>query len=253
MNEPMNEIICYDDLISYIKLQLGAPIIRVNLTDNQFLTAIDNTLRYYRMYHYNGSERSIVSYQISQTDIDNKYLTLDKTINGIREVSISANGSMLGWHGITAVSFWDSFMTAAGGDSRYSVMSYMSLEQQLGDLRSVFNNKVVWNFSRVKYKLNIVTDWSKMVVGDYVIIECTKEVDPEEDPEVFNDTWFREMAVQQSKLIWGRVLGKFGNVSLPGGVVIDGAGMQGEAQAKIDELRAEIESKWQMPAMMILG
>jgi hypothetical protein len=61
------------------------------------------------------------------------------------------------------------------------------------------------------------------------------------------------MAVQQSKLIWGRVLGKFGNVSLPGGVVIDGAGMQGDAQAKIDELRAEIESKWQMPAMMILG
>jgi len=43
-------------LKEYIKRKLGAPVLEINVDDDQFDDRIDEALQYFREYHYDGSK-----------------------------------------------------------------------------------------------------------------------------------------------------------------------------------------------------
>ena len=57
-------------LINYGLRQLGAPVLEINLDDDQLHDAVDDTVQIYQERHYNGIERMYLKYKITQDDID---------------------------------------------------------------------------------------------------------------------------------------------------------------------------------------
>ena len=67
----------------WVLRKLGAPVIDINVSDEQVEDRIDEAIDYWRDYHYNGSQLVYLKHQLTQTDKDNGYITLPSTLLGI--------------------------------------------------------------------------------------------------------------------------------------------------------------------------
>ena len=63
-----------DTLKEYCLRRLGKPAIDINVEVDQIDDRIDDAFQYYRDYHYDASERLYKKYQITEADIQNKYI-----------------------------------------------------------------------------------------------------------------------------------------------------------------------------------
>jgi hypothetical protein len=70
----------------YCLRRLGAPVIDINVDDQQVEDRIDEALLYYRDYHYDGTERALVRHQITSTDVSNKYISIPEAIIGVTRI-----------------------------------------------------------------------------------------------------------------------------------------------------------------------
>jgi hypothetical protein len=60
-----------EQFTDYCLRKLGAPVVEINIDDDQVSDRIDEALQYYNEYHYDGVERIYLKHQVTQTDIDN--------------------------------------------------------------------------------------------------------------------------------------------------------------------------------------
>ena len=52
---------------------------------------IDDALEFYRDYHFDGTERTFLKHQVTQTDIDNEYIS-------VLQLTFKASSICLQWH-----------------------------------------------------------------------------------------------------------------------------------------------------------
>ena len=57
-------------LINYGLRQLGAPILQINVDDDQLHDLVDDTVQIYQERHYDGIERMYLKYKVTQEDLD---------------------------------------------------------------------------------------------------------------------------------------------------------------------------------------
>src|SRR5210317_323399 len=58
------------ELINYCKRQLGAPVLEINVADEQVEDLVDDALQYFQERHFDGVSQIFLKYQITQDDID---------------------------------------------------------------------------------------------------------------------------------------------------------------------------------------
>ena len=63
--------------------RLGKPVIEINVDEEQIDDRVDEALSYYQDYHFDGMEHVYYKHQVTQDDIDNKYITLPDNIIGV--------------------------------------------------------------------------------------------------------------------------------------------------------------------------
>ena len=63
--------------------RLGKPVIEINVDEDQVDDRVDEALDYYADYHFDAFEPTYYKHQVTQTDIDNKYVTLPDNIIGV--------------------------------------------------------------------------------------------------------------------------------------------------------------------------
>jgi hypothetical protein len=83
----------------WVLRKLGAPVIDINVSDEQIDDRIDEAVDFWRDYHYNGSQLVYMKHQITQADKTNGYVSLPETILGISGIfnmqsSISTGGGI---------------------------------------------------------------------------------------------------------------------------------------------------------------
>ena len=57
-------------LIDYCLRQLGAPVLEINVDDDQIDDLVDDAIQYFNERHYDGVEKMYLKYEITQGDID---------------------------------------------------------------------------------------------------------------------------------------------------------------------------------------
>ena len=58
------------ELIDYALRKLGAPVLEINVDDDQIDDAVDDTIQLFNERHYDGIERMYLKYELTQDDID---------------------------------------------------------------------------------------------------------------------------------------------------------------------------------------
>ena len=235
----------------YCLRRLGFPVIEINVDDDQVDDRIDDALRYYADYHFDGSQNIYYKHQVTQQDIANKYITLPENILGaVRIFSV----------GDPAVRSDDLFniryqialndlytLTSVSMVPYYMVMEHLALVQEM----LVGQQPIRYN--RHVNRLYVDMDWTTFNPGEYLLVEAYEVVDPANFADVWSDRWLMQYATALIKQQWGNNLKKFSGMALPGGVMFSGQLIYEEATAEIDKLEAEMISSYSLPVTHMIG
>ena len=239
--------------LDYCLRSLGAPVIEINVDEDQLDDRVDEALQFYQYYHDDAIEKVYLKHEITQTDIDNGYITTNDLITDVVRILPLRD----------AVSSTDMF------DIRYqmhlndiyslgflgSLTDYVMGQQWLALLDLVIDSddKHV-NFEKHKNRLEIFMDWSEEVeVGDNLIVECYRIIDPDTFTDVYNDYFLKRYCTALIKKQWGQNLIKFEGMVMPGGVTFNGRQLYDDAVAELEQLVEEARLNWEKPIDFMTG
>ena len=63
-------------LIDYCLRALGHPVIEINVDDDQIEDRVDEAIQFYQEFHSDAVVRNLLKHQVTQTDINNGYISL---------------------------------------------------------------------------------------------------------------------------------------------------------------------------------
>ena len=240
-------------LKDYSLRRLGYPVIDINVSDAQVEDAVDDALQFFAEYHFDGVETCYLKHQVTQTDIDNEYLSMDDIDSNVISVT-----KMFQFDVNTVNMFDVSYQLALndffGTFTTGSMVNYTISKQHLQMLEDLLDPEKNVRFSKVTNKLYGDFNWSEdLNVGDYLLIEAYRLLDPETYTEIYNDRLLKQYVTQLIKRQWGANLSKFGGVQLPGGVEFNGQRILEEAMQSIEKIEEEVQDKYELPPDFSVG
>jgi hypothetical protein len=163
----------------YCLRRLGWPVVDINIDDDQVEDRINDALEFFNLYHYNGTEKLFMKHQITQEDINRKWIYCPDTILFVIGVFpfTGANSSnmfdiryqmrlndLYNLHNFTSVSY----------------VHYEITMQHLRTLNLIFTGTPQFRFNSMQNRLFLDIDWDRDVqVGSYVIMECYRKINPD--------------------------------------------------------------------------
>ncbi len=238
------------DFKEYCLRKLGKPVIEINVDDDQIEDRIDEALKYYWDYHFDGTEKVYYKHQVTAEDITNKYITLPENVIGA--VRIFDIGNYMSVNNIFNIRYQIALNDLYTLTYQSMVPYYMAF-QHIQLLEQLLVGQQPIRFNRHTNKLYIDVDWTKIVEGYYVLVEAYQVVDPTEYTDVWSDRWLQRYATQLIKKQWGTNLTKFNGVQLPGGVTFNGEKIYNDAHEEIDKLEAEMINSYSLPVADMIG
>jgi len=236
---------------AYCLRKLGAPVIEINVDDDQVEDRIDECLRYYWDYHFDGSEKIYYKHQVTEQDRSNKYITLPENIIGAINV-FSIGDPMVRADDLFNIRYQIALndlytLTSVSMVPYYMVMEHLSLISEL------LVGKKPMRYSRHTNKCYIDMDWNSVKVGEFLLIEGYEVIDPELFYDVWADRWLQNYTAAKIKYQWGTNLTKFTGMSLPGGVQFNGMQIFSDAQREIATMEQEMISSFSLPVTHMIG
>jgi hypothetical protein len=240
-------------LIDYCMRSLGAPVVEINVDEDQVEDRIDEALQFYQHYHADAIEKVFLKHQITSDDITNGYISIPDLVTDVVRIfplrdSISGDSMFDAQY---QMHLNDVYSMGYMG----SLVEYSMAKQWLAllDILVDSNDKHI-SFDRHKNSLRIDMDWSKEVsVDDYIIVECYRILDPETYTDVYNDYFLKRYATALIKQQWGVNLSKFEGMVMPGGVTFNGRQILEDAKEEIDKLNEEVRLNWEQPVDFYTG
>jgi hypothetical protein len=235
----------------YILRRLGSPVIDINVDDEQIEDRIDDALLKYRDYHFDGMEHVYYPHQLTQTDISNRYISLPNDFVGVTRVfDINDSYGAMNMFNIR----YQLHLNELFNVSSVSIAPYVVAMRHIEFLEEVFVGKKPIRFNRNMNKLQIDMSWDDDTqVGQFVMIEGYREVNPEEYPDVWEEPWLKQYATQLVKRQWGEHLKLYEGMNLPGGITFNGQKIWDEAQEEIQRLEDTVINDYSLPVTDMIG
>ena len=242
------------NLIEYVKLQLGDQIIDIELDPSHYEAAYQKTIGTYRQRASNAYEES---YSFMELVKDVNIYTLPQEIVSVRQIFRRTFGDSTG----PFASNFDPFAQAslnvylmnfnvAGGLATYDFYSqYVELAGRM------FGAYMNYTFNPVTKKLQLIRN--PKGTGENVLL-WSYNLKPEfnllSDYQI--QQWIKDYMVAACKLIIGEAREKFGSIAGPqGGGTLNCTAMKAEAQtqmdAKIEELKNYVDAS--QPLTWVIG
>jgi hypothetical protein len=229
-----------EQLKQYALRALGAPVVQINVADEQLEDRLDEAIAYFQLYHYDGIERMYLKHLITQTDVNNQYVTLPDYVYGVKRVIPFRQGS-------SSQNLFDVQYQLRLNDlyelTNTSMVYYSMVMQHMAMLDQLLNGYPQFEFNRLGGKLYLEVNKTKMIVGDYMIVECYRALDPATNSKMWNEPWLKQYVEALFKKAWATNLKKYQGMQLPGGVTVDGQSMYLEATQEIKDLEEDLMTK----------
>ena len=210
-------------LIDYCKRQLGAPLLEINIADEQTEDLLDDAIQYFQERHFNGVIQTFLKYKVRQIDIDRARGRGATDPVGIVTTTTSAT--------IVGVSTTFSFEE----DS-----NYLQMPNSVIGVNKLFHfdgsNTVTSNMFSVKYQLFLNDVAFNLGYAG-----------------ILNYTMTKRYLTALMKRQWGQNLIKFQGVKLPGGVELNGRQIYDDGQRELDIIREQMSNTYELPPLDFIG
>lgn len=239
----------------YCLRALGAPVIEINVDDQQVEDRIDQAVQYFQNWHGNGSQRTYYKYQVTQQDVTNGYVDMNGIDTGLQTVTrVFHIGFNLQMNNIFNVRYQMALNDFYGLRTGQMNMNYfVSTMQYLEMLQQLLDPEKQIRFNKHTNRLYIDMNWTDFVVGQYLLIEGYAEINPETYSEAWSESMLKKYATALIKQQWGANLSKYSGIPLPGNVTFNGERLYQEASEEIARIEEDMLLKFQEPPEFITG
>lgn len=234
----------------YCLRKLGAPVIEINVADEQLEDRIDEALNLWTYYHCEGTEKTYYKYQVTPDDIKNEYITLPPNIIGA--VDLFPVGQSLNTNNLFNIRYQIALNDLYTLTSVSMVPYYMAL-QHIQFLEQILVGQQPIRYNRYTNIFHVDMDWSIVNPGDYLIVSAYQVIDPNVYTAAWRDVWLLKYGTALFKLQWGEILKKFGKMPMAGGIVFNGQEIWREANEERKELEAELINSYGLLEFDIIG
>ena len=272
------------DLINYCKRQLGAPVLEINIADEQVEDIIDDALQYFHERHFDGVIQTYLKYKITQDDKDrgqgrggnnpigivtttatstvglsttfsyeenSNYIQVPPSVIGINKI-FKYDGPQTSTNNMFSVKY-QMFLNDMYYFGSTEILTYAMTKRYLEDLDFILNNDKQIRFNQRQNRLYLDIDFGDVAVDDYLIIDCYRLIDPNDFTRVYNDAFLKKYATALMKRQWGQNLIKFKGVKLPGGVELNGRQIYDDAQRDLEMIKEQMSNTYELPPLDFIG
>ena len=271
------------ELIDYCLRRLGAPVLEINVDDDQIDDLVDDALQYFNERHFDGVERMYLKYQITQQDIDRGSA---KGSNGVGIVTTTGTSNIVGT--ATTFSFYETsnyiqvpdsiigvekvfkFDTSSISGGMFSIkyqlflndlyyfnsvelLQYAMVKSYLEDIDFLLTTDKQVRFNKRQNRLYLDIDWGAQSAGNYIVLDCYRILDPSTFTNVYNDSFLKKYLTALIKRQWGQNLIKFRGVKLPGGLEFNGREIYEDAERELDEITKRMAMDYELPPYDFIG
>ena len=272
-------------LIDYCIRKLGAPVLEINVDDDQVDDLVDDTIQYYNERHYNGIERMFLKYKITQDDIDRGTA---KGTEGVGIVTTTGTSTNVSGHGTVTSNFYENsnfiavpdhvigvnkifkFDSSSISGGMFSIkyqlflndlyyfnsinlLQYAMTKTYLEDIDHLLTTEKQIRFNQRQDRLYLDIDWGAQQLDDFIVIDCFRALDPDTFTQVYNDPFVKLYLTALIKKQWGQNLIKFRGVKLPGGIEMNGREIYDDANRELDDLKQRMARDFETPPLDMIG
>ena len=134
------------------------------------------------------------------------------------------------------------------------IIYYSQLKTHLNLINDLLTGQKPIRFNRHMNRMFIDFNWHMDVnVGDYIIIEAWRTLNPDDYTDVYNDGFLKRYSTALIKQQWGINMKKFEGVLLPGGVTLNGQKIYDEAVEELEILKKEVQDTYMLPVDFFTG
>ncbi len=273
------------ELIDYCLRRLGAPVLEINVADDQIDDLVDDALQYFQERHFDGVERMYLKYQFTQDDIARGTA---KNNNGVGLVTTTASSNNISGLGTITSQFYETsnfiqipdsvigiekifrFDSSSISGGMFSIkyqlflndlyyfnsidlLQYSMTKTYLEDINFLLTTDKQIRFNKRQNRMYLDIDWGSQQVGDYIVIDCYRILDPNSFTEVYNDSFLKIYLTSLIKRQWGQNLIKFRGVKLPGGIELNGRELYEDAEKELESLRQRMATEYELPPYDFIG
>ena len=272
------------ELIDYCLRKLGAPVLEINVAEEQIEDLVDDAIQLFNERHFDGVYQTYLKYEITQQDIDRGRA---KGISGVGVASTSVTTNIVGTAttfnyyensnylqvpshvvGVNKVFQFEGSNSIASGmfsikyqlflnDIYYwgstELLTYSMVKTYLEDINFLLTTQKQIRFNKRQDRLYMDIDWSSLTVGQYLVIDCYRMMDPNDYGKVYNDSFIKPYLTALIKKQWGQNLIKFQGVKLPGGIELNGRQLYDDAQREIEVIIEKMSSTYELPPYDMIG
>lgn len=229
-----------DDLVDYIKRQLGYPSVEVELTSDQIQDCIDYSIKEFSSFAWDGElEESVIltvdgrgTYQLP--DFITNIIAL-KSIQGFQ--NYGQNYIPDRW----SEEFFRAFESNSTG-----IDAVISISNTFTMYEKYMQKEINYYFNPYKNTIQIMEEFSGNVVIYY-----TYEYTPDKRDKIYDHQWVKDMSVAKSRYTQSTVTGKYSQ-TLIGGATINYDDMRSKAETEIEDLKEQLFSKYGGPAPILI-
>ena len=277
------------DFIDYCLRKLGAPVLEINVDDEQIEDAVDDGIQMFNERHFDGVERMYLKYQISQDDIDRGRARNDSgstntagivTTVGTSSTITGYGATTSNWYetsnflqvpdsvvGVEKIFKFDSSSISSGmfsikyqlflNDLYYfnsvELLQYAMTKTYLEDIDFLLTPDKQVRFNKRQGRLYLDMDWGAQTVDNYLVLDCFRALDPEDFNQIYNDIFLKEYVTLLIKRQWGQNMIKFKGVKLPGGIEMNGREIYDDAERALESFRERFKLEYELPPLDFIG
>ena len=275
------------ELIDYCKRRLGAPVLEINVDDDQIDDLVDDTFQFFNERHMDGVEKTYLKYKLSQNDIDRgkasgttqgtsttltRTSRTDSTTGGTTETHyfyenknfIPVPDSVIGINGVfkfdtSSISGgmfsikYQLFLNDLYNFNSVDLLQYAMTKTYLEDIDFLLTTDKKIRFNQRQDRLYLDIDWGAQTADDYLVIDCYRALDPTTFTGVYNDTFVKRYLTALIKRQWGQNLIKFKGTKLPGGIELNGREIYEDALNDLNEIKEKMSTEYELPPLDMIG
>ena len=275
------------ELADYCRRQLGAPVLEINVADEQVDDIIDDAVQYFQERHFDGVSQTYLKYKITQDDIDRGRASMEsgKKQTGITTTTATAdiagtdvtfsyyeNSNFLqippSVIGVTKIYHFDGTNTMTNNmfsvkyqmflnDIYYwgatELLTYAMTKTYLEDINFLLTTEKQIRFNKRMDRLYLDIDWGSVSKDDWLVIDCFSQLNPDDYGRVWNDSFLKKYTTALLKRQWGQNLLKFQGVKLPGGVELNGRQIYDDAEKDLEIIREQMSNTYELPPLDMIG
>jgi hypothetical protein len=271
------------ELVDYCLRRLGAPVLEINVDDDQVDDCVDDALQYFYERHFDGVERMYLKYKITQDDIDrgtakntsgvgivtttgtstingtptnfnfyetSNYVQVPDSVIGIEKVYKFDTSTISG--GMFSIKY-QLFLNDLYYFSSIDLLQYSMTKTYLEDIDFLLTTDKQIRFNKRQNRMYLDIDWGVQRPDSFFVIDCYRILDPNDFTSVYNDSFLKRYLTSLIKRQWGQNLIKFRGVKLPGGIELNGREIYDDAEKELESLRSRMAMDYELPPYDFIG